>query len=98
MGEKLTVVVRLRARAGMEERVRKELVDLLGPTRAESGCINFDLHQASEDPGTFLVHENWVSEDDLSRHFEMPYLRAWVAKADELLAEPMQLTRWRQIG
>ena len=98
MDGKLTVVVRLRARPGMEERVRKELLDLLEPTRAERGCIKLDLNEADEDRGTFLVHENWVSEDDLSRHFEMPYLRAWVAKADGLLAEPMQLTRWRRIG
>lgn len=98
MSEKLTVVVRLRALAGMEERVRRELLDLLGPTRMESGCLNFDLHEAEDDPGLFLVHENWVGEDDLVRHFEMPYLKAWVAKADGLLAEPMELTRWRQIG
>lgn len=98
MSEKLTVVVRLRARAGMEGRVRQELLDLLEPTRAEGGCINFDLHEAVDDAGLFLVHENWVSEDDLARHFEMPYLKAWVAKAGDLLAEPMELTRWRRIG
>lgn len=98
MTEKLTVVVRLRARAGMEDRVRQELVALLEPTRREEGCINFDLHQAVDDPGLFLVYENWMGEDDLARHFEMPYLRAWVAKADDLLAEPMELTRWHHVG
>ena len=55
MSEKLTVVVRIRARAGMEESVREELLDLLGPTRHEAGCINFDLHQAEGDPSLFLV-------------------------------------------
>ncbi|MGH7563355.1 MAG: putative quinol monooxygenase [Gemmatimonadota bacterium] len=98
MSEKLTVVVRIRARAGMEDQVRLELLDLLDPTREEEGCINFDLHQAEEDPRLFLVHENWMSEEALARHFEKPYLRAWVAKAEELLAEPMDLTRWHRIG
>jgi quinol monooxygenase YgiN len=98
MRNTLTVVVRLRARAGMEDQVREELEKLLGPTRAEPGCINFDLHEAAETRGLFLVHENWTSEEDLRRHFEMPYLRAWIAKADGLLAEPMELTRWHRVG
>jgi quinol monooxygenase YgiN len=98
MNNTLTVVVRLKAIAGMEDQVRAELQKLLEPTRAEPGCVNFDLHEAAEDSGLFLVHENWKSEEDLRRHFEMPYLRAWVAKADGLLAEPMELTRWRRIG
>jgi len=25
-------------------------------------------------------------------------IRGWLAKADDLLAEPMELTRWEQIG
>jgi quinol monooxygenase YgiN len=98
MNHTLTVVVRLKARAGMEDQVRAELQSLLQPTRAEPGCINFDLHEAEKRPGLFLVHENWKSEEDLRRHFEMPYLRAWVAKADGLLAEPMELTRWHRVG
>ena len=98
MNNTLTVVVRLKARAGMEDQVREELQKLLEPTRAEPGCINFDLHEAAESPGLFLVHENWKSEGDLRRHFEMPYLRSWIVKADALLAEPMELTRWHRVG
>lgn len=98
MSDKVTVVVRIKAQAGKEDEVRQELLDLLPPTREEAGCINFDMHQALDDDGLFLVHENWVSADDLERHFEMPHIRRWLTRSEALLAEPMELTRWRQIG
>jgi quinol monooxygenase YgiN len=98
MSALLTVVVRIRAKAGCELQVRQELLELLSPTRAEDGCINFDLHEAVGDAGLFLVHENWTSEEVLSRHFETPYIQAWLSQAASLLAEPMELTRWYRVG
>ena len=95
---KVTVVVRIKAKAGEENRVEEELLALLPPSRAESGCINFDLHRAIDDDSVFLVHENWVTEEDLGEHFKMSYIEEWLIKAEGLLAEPMELTRWQQIG
>jgi len=96
-GNHVTVVVRLKAKPGMEARVRQELFSLLAPTRAERGCINFDMHQAPNDRSLFLVYENWVSEEDLKRHFETPHITRWIQEAKGLLAEPMELTRWHKV-
>ena len=96
-GKQVTVVIRMKAKTGMEVRVRQELLNLLKPTRAERGCINFDMHQAPNDPSLFLFHENWVSEEDLKRHFETPHIKRWIEEAKALLAEPMELMRWRKV-
>ena len=96
-GKQVTVVVRMKAKTGMEVRVRQELLNLLKPTRVERGCINFDMHQAPNDPSLFLFHENWVSEEDLKRHFETPHIKRWIEEAKALLAGPMELTRWRKV-
>ncbi len=93
----VTVVVRLKAKAGKEAQVRQELFNLLAPTRAEQGCINFDMHQDPNDSAVFLFHENWVSEEDLKRHFETPHIKRWIKLAETLLAEPLELTRWRKV-
>ncbi len=58
----VTVVVRLKAEAGKGAQVRQELFNLLAPTRAEQGCLNFDMHEDLNDPALFLFHENWTSE------------------------------------
>ena len=96
--DRLTVIARIKARAGLEDRVREALLDLIPPTRSEAGCINYDLHQSAEDASVFLFHETWESEDDLKRHFETPHLKALSEKAGELFDEPVEITLWKMIG
>ncbi len=90
----VTVIARIKAKPGMEGRVRQELLKLLAPTRSEPGCINYDMHQAVDDPSTFLFHENWATEDDLQKHLQTPHLRSWFAQSTTLLAEPVEISRW----
>ena len=98
MGKPVTVIVRLKAKAGMEARVKQELMSLLTPTRAEGGCINFDMHAAPNDSSLFLFHETWESEDHLKRHFETPHIKRWIQLAERLLAEPLDLTLWQKVN
>ena len=97
-GKKVTVVARIKARTGMEERVKQELLSLVNPTRSEAGCINYDLHQSTDDRSHFLFHENWTSKEDLDKHLEMPYLKAFLEKAEAILAEPAEITLWEMIS
>ncbi len=96
--QKLTVVARIKAKAGMEEKVKQELLSLLAPTRSEPGCINYDLHQSKEDGAVFVLYENWVSKDELDKHLAMPYLQAFLGQAEEILAEPVDISLWEMIG
>lgn len=95
---KLTVVARIRAKAGMEERVKEELLALVGPTRTEPGCHNYDLHRDLEDRSLFLFYENWQSKKALDEHLQMPYLQAFLAKTEQLLAQPVEITLWQMIS
>lgn len=38
--KKVTVIVRIKAKPGLEGKVRKEVMALVAPTRGEAGCIN----------------------------------------------------------
>jgi quinol monooxygenase YgiN len=69
----------------------------VAPTRAEAGCINYDLHQRAEDRGELILYENWVSKPDLDLHLEMPYLKQLKARAGELCAEPIEITLWEMV-
>lgn len=96
--KKVTVVARIKAKPGMEERVKQELLSLVNPTRSEAGCINYDLHQSTDDRSIFLFYENWTSKEDLDKHIEMPYLKAFLEKAEGILAEPAEITLWEMIS
>lgn len=94
----LTVIATIKAKAGMEDEVRRELLGLIDTTRKEAGCLNYDLHVSAEAPGVFLFHENWESKKHLDEHLARPHLVGLLAKADRLFAEPPQIKLWNRIG
>ena|SRR5579872_2905443 len=87
MAPLLTVVAELHAKAGKEEDLRRALLALIEPTRREEGCVQYDLHVHTHDPGRFVFYENWVSREHLDRHLASDHLTRFRALADDLLGE-----------
>ena len=96
--EKITVLAKIKAKDGMCETVKEHGLALLGPTRSEAGCISYDLHQSDEDENLFMFYENWTSKQALDEHLQTPYLQAFIAKADELLDGPLDVSIWKKIS
>ena len=96
--DKVTVVATIKAKDGLVEKVREAIEALVAPTRSESGCINYDLHQSIDEPSLFMLYENWTSKKDLDEHLAMPYLADFLGKADDLLAEPVGLALYQMIS
>ncbi|OEU60805.1 MAG: antibiotic biosynthesis monooxygenase [Desulfuromonadales bacterium C00003094] len=94
----LTVIAILKAKPGKEELLKQEIVGCIAPTRAEPGCINYDLHQSLDDRACFTLYENWRSKEDLDQHLQMPYLQALLGKAEELLATAPDIQLMERIG
>jgi quinol monooxygenase YgiN len=97
MKEMLTVVARLKAKPGREEEVKRTLLANVALTRAERGCIDYDLHQSHEDASLFLFYENWESQEDLDAHSRSAHIQALRARAGELLAEPAVIELFRPL-
>lgn len=93
---KVTVIAFHRAKPGKETDLREALLGLCGPTRAEKGCINYDLHVSADDPHLLVFHENWESKDDLDAHLASPHIDGFRAIASDLLAEPPDITLWSE--
>jgi quinol monooxygenase YgiN len=96
--EKVTVLALVKAKEGMEETVREELLSLVNPTRSEPGCMNYDLHQATEDKTLFMFYENWKSMEDLEKHRKTAHLRTFREKAGGLLEKPIEVTLFEMIS
>ena len=73
----LTVVAKLKAKSGSEEKLFGMLRDLVPTTRAEKGCITYDLHRSVEDPGTFIFTESWETRPLWEDHMKAPHLVAF---------------------
>lgn len=97
MAGKVTVIAYHRAKPGKEGALREALLAVCAPTRREKGCINYDLHVSSDDPGLLVFHENWESKEDLDAHLASPHIDAFRAVAPDLLAEPPNITLWTEV-
>ena len=78
----LTIVAHIQAKPGSVDLVRRELEKLISITRAEDGCLQYDLHQDNEAPESFLFFENWESRELWQAHMNAPHLAAYVAATD----------------
>jgi quinol monooxygenase YgiN len=54
MQGKVTVIAYHRAKPGKEHALREALLAVCDPTRAEKGCINYDLHDSPDEPGVLV--------------------------------------------
>ena len=98
MSHKLTVVAQVRAKPGKEDETRRVLLALVAPTRAEAGCINYDLHQSHDDAALFLFYENWESKSHLDAHARSAHIQAFRARVGDLLAEPVEIRLFTMVG
>ena len=94
---KLTIVANIKATPDKVDLVRQELLRLIEITRAEPGCINYDLHQDSENPAHFMFYENWESRELWQTHMNAPHLAAYMA-ATEGAVESFTLNEMSVIG
>ncbi|MCL1056786.1 antibiotic biosynthesis monooxygenase [Shewanella gelidimarina] len=94
---KLTIVANIIAKTDSIELVKAELIKLIEITRAEAGCINYDLHQDNENPAHFVFYENWQSREHLQTHLANSHLADYIA-ATEGCIELFSLNEMTQIG
>lgn len=71
----ITAVTLIHGIPGREEDLRTHLLSLSAPTRAEPGCLRYDLYQSPEHPYEFMRLEEWTSVEALEVHKRTPHLQ-----------------------
>ncbi len=74
--QRITAVTLIHGIPGKEEELKRHLLSLAGPTRAEKGCITYDLYQSPDQKNEFMRFEVWESLDALEAHKKTPPLKA----------------------
>lgn len=94
---KLTIVANILAKEEKRDLVKAELLKLIAITRAENGCIGYDLHQDNENPNHFLFFENWTNRELWQTHMGNAHLAAYL-KAIEGAVVEFKINEMTQIG
>jgi quinol monooxygenase YgiN len=92
-GTQISLVAFLRAKPGLGDELGRRLFALVEPTRAEPGDLNYDLHRSIDDPDIWILYENFKAPSDIAAHFELPYMKAFVAAPPEVLQGELDMRR-----
>ncbi len=74
------------ARVRVPESQRDVLIEkanaVIGPSRADAGCIEYSLYADITDPGHFIFYEEWDTLDDLKAHLSTDHVREFAGWFD----------------
>jgi len=84
---RLTIVANIKSKTDQVDLVKAELLKLIAVTRAETGCINYDLHQDNENPAHFMFYENWQSRELWQTHMANQHLKDYMTATEGAVTE-----------
>ena len=94
MQNTLRVVARISVRPDKLDETLDAFTALVAATRAEPGCISYELLQNIAAPHELTVVEEWADAESLEAHFATDHFTAVAARAEELLTEPPDIRRF----
>lgn len=82
----LTILALVTAEPGKEAETRAILENLIPPTKAEEGCIDYSMHIDNEKPGFFMFYENWATRELWLKHMDAPHIVAHREESKGIIA------------
>lgn len=67
--------------------VARILVELAGKTRAEPGCLGFEVNRSNDDARAFVLYEKWADQTALDAHYASEHFIALGVNGIRPLAE-----------
>ena len=89
--KELMVLATARARPGKEGELERALRDVAAPTRAQHGCLQFEIYRSASEPGTLTALERWSSPQDHQRHLQGDHVKTLMARFEGILAAPPEI-------
>lgn len=80
-----------KANPGSEEKVAELLRNMVDPTRAEPGCVTYEVARSVDDPTAFLLYEVYRDKEALDAHAASQHFKRLVVEQ----AMPMLESRIR---
>ncbi|MCQ2380432.1 MAG: antibiotic biosynthesis monooxygenase [Victivallaceae bacterium] len=84
------------AKPGRRDELLARLLECARQTRLEQGNICYRVHVSVKNPDLIMIYEQWRDAAALGAHTQMPYLQAFLADRDGLLAHDIVGTECRE--
>lgn len=89
----MVLIARFHAQDGQEAAAEEALREVATPTRAEAGCLSFEVLRSKRDPRLFFIHSRWKDEEAFELHAQQPHTVHFVKKIQALIDHAFDSTR-----
>ena len=96
--EKIVLIARLKVKREGIEAAKSAALEIVEPSRAESGCLNYDFHQQIDDDSVFIWHETWANMPAIEAHGASAHFEDFSRKIEDLTEEPLHLTFTKMVS
>ena len=96
-GRRTHLFARFHAQPGREADVERALLDVVGPTRDEPGCLKIQVYRSTRDEAEFYRHSHWMDEAAFEHHGTLAHTRRFVERMAGLIDHPFKVTLAREI-
>ena len=93
-----TTLATVEAKPEAAHEVEAALKKMILPTRAEAGCVRYELFRSKEKTGTFHLLETYANDDALASHHASPHFAELVASLADKLASDLQIQSLSTLG
>ena len=94
----MNVILHLTARPDTVDKLKAVLLRIAQQSRAEEGCISYQVLQDLADPCNFTLVEAWASPAVLAHHMTLPHTQQAFAEGVPLLARDLDMRKLVVIG
>ncbi|NMO94346.1 putative quinol monooxygenase [Paenibacillus lemnae] len=81
----ITIVAIMKAKTGNAQQLRGIMESMIRPSRGESGCVEYVLHESTDDPEQFVFYETWQDEAAFQSHIESPHYKQYRLDIEPLI-------------
>lgn len=74
-----------RAKPQHVDQFKALLLTLVVESRKEEACIQYDLHQSTDDPALFIFHEEWASKEALELHNQTAHIAKFIKDSVDII-------------
>ena len=93
----LFIIARFHARPACASEVEAAIRAVATPTRAEAGCLGYQVFRGTRDEALFFIHSRWRDEDAFELHASLPHTVHFLATIEPLIDHALDVARTRVI-
>ncbi|GAB2890869.1 putative quinol monooxygenase [Microbulbifer echini] len=94
MNSHLFIFARISPKPECFDKAKQAILSIVPDTLEEEGCLQFVVHENST---SLLLYEEWRSQEDLDKHYAMPYITPIFEAYKEWLIGPVEINKLQKL-